>query len=264
MGRKNIYDLLEEKAINTSTEYARLNYLLNNCVFDECTRETLYEHIEKVTFYLLPIKGTCVYLRDLLDELGINLDKRNASMDNLFDLIEFIICALDSEYYDWQKERYNAILNNIGIILEKTSHMLIRYKNGRIVVPKDAKVEEAAILAKNESISLELLAYNHRHNTGNVENKAKILNTIAKYYENALKKDKDGIGNDIRFLLNNYNIRHNNRDKGKNTNFIEKMKPEELEKWYDKLYTLFIAFILQIEQKQISSDIEALKKKVKA
>lgn len=263
MSRKNIYDLLEEKTINTTAEYSRLNYLLKNCVLDDSYRTTVYNHIDNDTFYKLPIKGTCVYLQDLLQELGIDLIRHNASIDDLFDLIEFILCAYDSEE-SWNKRPYDEILDNIKIILEKTSHKIIKYKRGRIVVPNNAKIEEAAVLAKNKSISLELLAYNHRSNIGDIEHKARILNEIAKCYENDLKKSTGEIKDNIGFILNNFNIRHNNKDGGKNTSFINDMKPEELEKWYDKLYSLFIAFILQTEQKQISSDIEALKKKIKA
>lgn len=260
MSRKNIYDLLEEKAIEPKKEYARLCFLLMNSYYDSHSRITFYEHIRKETFHSLPtkIKGTCVNLDDLLGELRIDLSRSSDSMDKLFDLIEFIICVIDSEDSSYKRNRYATLANNIGIILEKTSHKTIKYKNGIIVMPKDAVVEEASAVAKDENTSLEFLSYSHRSNIGNIENKTKILSTIAKAYEQELKSDKGQLSNDIRFLLNNFNIRHDNKN-GNNTIFIQNMDENTLEEWYDKLYTLLIAFIVQSEQKRISSEIRELK-----
>ena len=266
MGRRNIYDLLEEKTIDYAAEYTRLSCMLRRHMFSTGYRNsaTFYEHIKEETFFRLPIRETCIDLEDLLKTLGINLDNTNASLDELLILIEFILCVYDSEEYGWAKDKYEMILKNIGIILKKTSHKVVNYKKGSIVIPKDAKIEEAAILAKNESISLELLDYNHKSNIGNIENKEKILSRIAKCYETDIRNSKSKVKDDISFILNNFNIRHNNEDgkNNKNTKFMNGLTPEEIEELYDKLYTLFIFFIIQTEQEKISTDLNELKRKV--
>ena len=260
MSRINIYNLLEQKAINPSDEYARIHYLLSNTYFDQPMLVTLYTHIREDVFDRLPIKRTCVHLNDLLNELGIDLKRKNATMDDLFDLIEFILCVIDSEPYAWCKDRYAPIINNINIVLDKTSHKIVQYKKGKIIVPKDSTIEEAAVLAKNKNLSLEILAYNHRSNNGNLQNKADILNLIAKQYEDDIAKDKSQLGDDIRFLLNNFNIRHNNEDSEKNNTEFMNRVDKNLELWYDRLYCLFISFIITSQQKEISSEIKKLKK----
>ena len=263
MSRKRIYDLLEEKEFNPSHEFARLRWRFDhdsspfhNELLDA---STIYWHIEKEVFDKLPIKGTFINLKDLLNGLGINLNKRNATLDDIFNLAEFILCAVDADF-GGRKYLYKPLLDNINIILEKTSHKIISIGKGKIIVPKDAKVEQAASLAKSGSLSLEILKYNHRSNIGNIDNKRSILASIGKSYETTLKKDKSQLADDIRFLLNNLDIRHDNQ---KGNNELLKIVGDDLEKWYDNLYSLFVAYIIEDEKNAILGQVKKLKEALK-
>ena len=65
--------------------------------------------------------------------------------------------------------------------------------------------------------------------------------------------------NDISFMLNNFDIRHNNRS-GKNAKeYIANIPDDELEIWYDKAYQLMISVINLADCQQIKKDIELVK-----
>ncbi|MBR2996880.1 hypothetical protein IKF33_00345 [Candidatus Saccharibacteria bacterium] len=263
MSRKSIYDLLEEKEFNPSYEFARLRYRFDHdgssfhgVLLDA---STIYHHIGTRVFDRLPIKGTCINLDDLLHELGINLNKKNATLDDIFNLAEFILCAADADY-DGLQSLYKPLLDNIDLILEKTSHKIINVGKGKIIVPKDAKVEQAASLVKSSSLSLEILKYNHRSNIGNIENKRVILASIGKNYEVALKKDKSQLSSDIRFLLNSLDIRHDNRE---GDDRLIKIVGDNLEQWYDNLYSLFVAYIIEDEKNGVLEQVKRLKEQLK-
>ena len=98
MSRKSIYDIIEESKFNSSLEYARLRYRFDHEGLYYNKNSTFYAHVKNDLFDNLPIKGTCIDLRDLLEELKIDLSKQNADLDDLFNLIEFILYAIDADY----------------------------------------------------------------------------------------------------------------------------------------------------------------------
>lgn len=259
MSRKSIYDIIENAEFNPSVEYARLRYRFDHdgSGFYPSSHGTVYERARTDVLDRMPIKGTCINLNDLLQKLGIDLNKQNANMDDLFNLIEFLLCVVDSDY-PGMSTFYNDILENINIILDKTSHKIVKTTRGRVVVPISAKIEQASILVNNEDLSIELLNYNHRSNIGNLKAKQTILAKIGKEYEPRLKEDGSQLSKDIRFLLNNIDIRHNNTAP-KNNRYHNAIKGNE-ENWCDKLYSLFIAYIIENDVKKISEEISKLKK----
>ena len=105
---------------------------------------------------------------------------------------------------------------------------------------------------------MEILEYNHRSNIGNLTSKQTILAKIGKAYELKIKKSNNPISDDISFLLNKLNIRHNNSVL-KDKQIMDNVK-DDLEEWYDKLYTLLVAFIIYDETEKISKEVQKLKK----
>lgn len=62
-------------------------------------------------------------------------------------------------------------------------------------------------------------------------------------------------------MLNNLNIRHNNKSK-KDKNYKEyvaKMKKNKLEEWYDELYQMMLLAMLELEQVERNQKINELK-----
>lgn len=258
MGRKCIFDILSENDFSPSLEFARLNYYFSNLDNSrDYGMRSVREHIEESVFKKLPIKNTFINFDDLLTcGLRLNLNKNDADYDDLFNFIELILCIVDSDY-DGYNFLYEPLLNNIRIILEKTCHKIVEKDGHKIIVPNNSKIEEAALLIDDKKISLEVLYYNHRSNVGNLKSKKNILLSIGKFYEGKLKKDKSELSKGIGFLLNNLDLRHNNTISGQDV--FMKNVGDKLEQWYDKLYSLFIAYTIEQEKLSILSEITKLK-----
>jgi hypothetical protein len=62
------------------------------------------------------------------------------------------------------------------------------------------------------------------------------------------------------YLLNNFDIRHNNRTGKSKKDFITNMAEDDLEKWYDKTYNSVLSVIIQKEQKEIDKEVADFKK----
>ena len=66
-------------------------------------------------------------------------------------------------------------------------------------------------------------------------------------------------------MLNNINIRHNNRnskDSSKFKEYIFKMDDAKLEEWYDELYQMMLLAILLLDNVDRSSKVKELKSKI--
>ena len=65
------------------------------------------------------------------------------------------------------------------------------------------------------------------------------------------------------FMLNNMNVRHNNRSKkdvGKYREYIAKMTKTRLEKWYDELYQMMLLAFLTLDNVNRQTQVKELKK----
>ena len=253
MPRRSIYDVLEVEEFNPNGEYERLKHkFFREYRFDG---DSLRERSKKV-FSRIEVRGTCIDIDDFTKRLGIDFSKGYHNQDELFDFIELIVLIHDSDPGPAfvKDDEYSSVFRNINIILEKTAHKLIRTDKGRIVVPADAVAEEAAeiIAQDNPRTALEILKYNHRSNKGDVEAKRKILKSLGDTIEPWLtgqhhKDTEDAIG----YILNNFNIRHNNISGSSKKEFFVTLDENEIEEWYDNLYTLIVSFIIEREQKTI-------------
>ena len=100
----------------------------------------------------------------------------------------------------------------------------------------------------------------HDKKKGNIDKKRKIWCAIGRYIEPILKSNElenngyKQLEKDAGYLLNNMDIRHNNKD------VIIEMSPKEQEVWYDKTYHTLLMVITMDNQIDISNDIKALKK----
>ena len=75
--------------------------------------------------------------------------------------------------------------------------------------------------------------------------------------------DKD-LEDSIFFMLNNLDLRHNNRKKG-DKNYKEKvakMSKAKLEGWYDELYQMMLLAFLELDNKERSERVSGLKTKI--
>ena len=117
-----------------------------------------------------------------------------------------------------------TILQNIFTILDKTNYELHEIEGNKfIIVEKNKATSQAVEIVTEEAIAINLIEYNHFQLKSDLQGKKKILLILANYIEPILKSRKlsDGgftnLQSDLGFVLNNFNIRHNNKEGKKST-----------------------------------------------
>ena len=125
-------------------------------------------------------------------------------------------------------------LNQIDIILEKIGYIKWRDKDVdvTILVPKDSSAIAVAEII-DSSVSYKTIEYNHHSMKGDMDKKEATLMLLANQLEPKraiLKSLNKSLEDDLFYLLNNINIRHNNTDSDstKYKKAVADMSKEEL------------------------------------
>jgi hypothetical protein len=201
---------------------------------------------------------------------GILNDKK---LPDIFLLIEYILNILRRcdmaikmcEMYDKNSDYYLLKENCISFI-EHFGYINKYFDDDEIeiIIENDAAAISVAGIAPLK-ISRKVIEYNHFILKGNISAKRDILTVIGNEIEpkrKNLEQVNSNISNDLFFMLNNMNLRHNNIDKNsKNYNeFIVQMTNEQIEYWYDEIYQLELLSLLLLANIERHKNIEELKK----
>lgn len=134
------------------------------------------------------------------------------------------------------------------------------------------KSPAAISVAENEQIpqeiSYKVFSYNHHSMKENLQEKKNTILKLAELLEAKrpqLSKVDSGFCNDLFYLFNNLNLRHNNIDpsmKGKFKQAVAEMSPEELEHWYDETYQMCLLAFLRLEQEERKIEVDKLKSRI--
>ena len=114
-------------------------------------------------------------------------------------------------------------------------------------------------------MSYKVIEYNHHALQGNIEAKKSIILLLADQLESkreALRSINKTLENNIFFLYNSMNIRHNNCDPN-SKNYKEhtaNIPIKELEFWYDEIYQLSLLAFLELDNIERTKQIEVLKR----
>lgn len=257
MNQNHLYELLKNRVINPYEELNRLNnlfiYGIKGYGFNYQSLEDL---LDQNVFKNLKMRDTFITISDMRN--GLNLDRfdRYDSFDKLYLFCEFLYNLLQqsSDYISQIPEadkQAKAIIHNIRSILDKTNHELYKWsEDNYIIVEKNIFTSQTVELVENEDVALKLIEYNHFKHKSDLTKKREILNIIGNYIEPILKQKKlenNGflsLEKDAGFLLNNFDIRHNNK-KGRNKKeYIASMSDQILEEWYDKTYNTLLSVII--------------------
>lgn len=187
----------------------------------------------------------------------------------------------DNEFEIWKEtikhtsliDQYEKLCERLEYSLEKTNHELITLENGdKIIVEKNVYASEVSQIVSESNIedAIKVLEYNHFSNKGNIQRKKEILISLANYLEplrdelNAFEELKEvmKVNNSKKIIAveqlfgmyNNLGLRHNN-DKQYHLN----MNDEELEQWYDDIYTSTLFVILSLDEARILSKLKTLR-----
>ena len=281
--RKNIFEILESKYdINNEFEKIKSLFHSNLVSYTNVYRITLtytYTEMVKDVFYSWKGRGTCISCENMRQELGI--DKIENKSTRTVD--EIIVCL---EYYDNISRLYikkvlpelneyeyktlpeaNILKCNIGVLLTHLNmeeKYILKY-DAIIIIPKNPAATAVAEIS-SEDTAMAILMYHHASLKGQLEEKRKLLQSIANEYEDLLKNPIDGFTEyfkTARGILNNLNIRHNNINGANKKDEISKMSNKQLENWYDELYQLLLFCVLIKDNKERKDNMSEFLKGLK-
>ena len=133
-----------------------------------------------------------------------------------------------------------------------------------LIEKKPSAIAVAEIV--DEDTACKVIEYNHYLLKGDIDKKKEILLQLTNKYE-SMKSNIKGLNSklddDIGFMLNNINIRYNNKSGKKKKEYISKMRKDTMEKWYDETYQMLLLAFLLNEQPSRSKKISQLKEKLK-
>lgn len=266
--RKNYFEILKETRVNPIVELNKLHGLFKEKLWEINYSQSIYELISK-NFKVYKNRGHILSLDELLETM---LAVPMTEEERLFCFSEMYLDLLSILPYRksvnlmrqvrYLEEQIERTVNLLG-------HKVVLIDNKRIIVENNVFANEAAqAVTEFADIkeALSVLEYNHFSNKGNIERKKEILKKIADLLEpwrkplnksselkDLLKANNDKIQalEKLFYMYNKLNIRHNNEDQ-----MLTELSDQEIESWYDKVYTLSLFIILGKDVGSILYDFE--------
>lgn len=286
MTRKNYFELIQDMGFDADKEFEMISKLISEKRSPSSITLSLIslQNVFNVNF-ILYLKYRKIQFTSY-DEVNKYFKNNMNGTERLFSYIEFII-----DLYSFLKkntgkmnnsDRYNYYLisnsfreieDRINYSLDKTNHELIELDSGnRIIVEKNIYASEVSQIVSETSIqdAIKVLEYNHFANKGNIERKKEILISLATYLEPFRDELNDSeelkevmkVNNNKKIIAveqlfnmyNNLGLRHNNSKQ-----YHLEMTEEELEQWYDDIYTSTLFVILSLDEARILSKLKTLR-----
>jgi len=290
MTRKNIFQIIQSKR-DLSKEITRLESLLADTkgvrLYDSSfpvwnMEVSKYMQIEKFVdeyaFKSWKARRTCVSLEDMVNVLGINdmFSEDDYCEENVLVYLEYVAKILwlaqkvktTKKYIVQLSDVYNATEENLITVLDWLNYekKLFEKKEQVLVVRKNASATAVAEIVE-EDLAYQIVAYNHHSLSGDIESKKTILLALGSELEPKRKDISEvnkKLADDIFFMMNNLNLRHNNRSKSDKNykEVVAKMKKLTLEAWYDELYQMMLLAFLELDNKERSVRVSELKAKI--
>ena len=273
MARQNYFDILNQMEFDPQRELKNLMDLLEmERNFKSIYYKTSLNSAISDNFLDYPNRSTFTSYSQMVEFVGLNIYN---TTEQLFVFSEFLVdifCNLAEKFTEEESEFIQIIFDNIKRFLELSNHELITLDNGnKIIVEKNVYASEASQIVSETSIeeAIKVLEYNHFSNKGNIQRKKEILIALANYLEpfrrelNNSEELKDilKVNNQkvIAFeklfeMYNNFGLRHNNSNQ-----YHLDLADDELEQWYDDIYTSTLFVILSMDESRILSKLKTLR-----
>lgn len=272
MGRKSFFEKLE-KEIDFQKEYEKIESLVLQSVgFGMASIE---DDIER---YFINWKYKANYLSfyEIREQLGFTYGFNGVvavsygSIDSINDFFDYCEMIVNMIYIIPEGKRLshldniNKIKRLVNYDLNSLNHEFRKIDDKYLIIQKDAAVSEVVDIVEDPLAKI-ILEYNHYLLKGDLERKKAILLKIVHALESKkqeIKKINYQLHSDYSYLINNFNIRHNNCDISNTKNYNEKfvkMSDQEKEEWYDEIYQMGLLIFLLLENKERSTKIANIK-----
>lgn len=291
MERLSFGDLVRNSGVNYQAEYKTLLTLLHGgaCATftdHEFKGDSLFgyegerrsfvdfcdEHFES---FPIALRGTCRSMAGFNQYYKFYPERvEDPNLDALLTLAEYFMtfsAALQARINSgglYKEKIVNShIIQHLKILLGKLHHKAILEGSFVRLVPEDVVVAEVASKLPKE-LAIKTFLYRHRSMVGNIEKKREALSSLGHQLESRREVIHDKtLESAIFSILNNMNIRHNNvdpQDATKYHEFVAKLGPKELEKWYDRLYQMMVAAFARLDAAEDVAVYEANKRLIGA
>lgn len=277
--RKSIFDIASA-SINISNEVDRIvsMSIKEKSTYSSPYDRTLFEFVDERCFRDWRYRGHFVNINDFLEAVNYNeiiKAAKNGDTEAFMTLIELTYNLWNLAYHDIFDEKSTSRWNNNFFHLrdvmldnlEKYNHKAY-IDDERILIIEDKPEVTAVAEIIEQDLAIDIIRYNHRSMQGEIELKKKILISLGSELEpkrKALQALNKQLSEDIFFMLNNLNVRHNNRSKkdmGKYKEYVAKMSKARLEKWYDELYQMILLAFLLLDNVGRTETVKELKGKI--
>lgn len=293
MGRKSIFEQLSGKK-NFLSEIRRIDKLLKdksgidikvfpqNAPFyqePQFMNIGIENFVDEYRFKDWKGRGTCIDCNDMLETLGLKAilkDSEYVTENDILSYLEYVANILrlvskvklaDHASYSMTNV-YRAARDNVNSCLDWLNFeaKVFTKKDIVLVVEKNAAATSVAELV-DEELAYSIISYNHFLLKGNIDEKRKILFKLANEIEprrKELEKINYTLADNIFYMFNNLNIRHNNCKIGDKNykEYVAKMSKSELEEWYDKLYQEILLANLLLDDENEKIKIAKLRKNI--
>lgn len=271
--RRNFAQVLKEAKIDIKFEYSTL--------YDLFYSEEIHlgfghfisirDAIDK-DFAGIWFRGTCISIDDFDRKYEYNFvpQPKEFNIEYLVSFCEYLYnlslayrCTEPSMTSHGAIERISFLMNQIEKVIDNIGYMHAKEDDFTIFVEKSpAAIAVSEILPKEDAHKV--ISYNHHSMRGDIEEKRKVLVQLATSLEGKreqLKKINKDLENDIFFLFNNINIRHNNCDESstKYKQFVADMDAKSIEEWYDRTYQMCLTSFLELERWEEKEELDQLK-----
>jgi len=273
MARQNYFDILNRMEFDPQRELKNLMDLLEmERNFKRSYYETSLNSAISDNFLDYPNRSTFTSYSQMVEFVGLNIYNITEQLFAFSEFLVDIFCNLAEKFTEEESEFVQIIFDNITRFLELSNHELITLENGaKIIVEKNVYASEVSQIVSETSIedAIKILEYNHFSNKGNIQRKKEILIALANYLEPFRRelnyseelKDIMKVNNQkvIAFeklfeMYNNFGLRHNNSNQ-----YHLDLADDELEQWYDDIYTSTLFVILSIDESRILSKLKTLR-----
>lgn len=276
MSRKNIFEIVNE-SFDLHREILRMKRLVeeDEIVEDNHYAYSILEAVKDIGFSAWKNRGRCVDADDFLSMLNYDFLWKNAanSETDLLTLVEIVYNfwyiaykTSDLSFCEYESEKRFFLLKEI------MDECLAQYNYkgeyfpdlAQLIVVEDKAEATAVAEIVDKEVSLKVLRYIHFTLKGNLKAKKEILVALGSDIESKRKQlhgVDSSLENDIFYILNNLDLRHNNRASGSKyyKQAVAEMDDSILETWYDELYQMILLAYLQMDQKERGMKVKELK-----
>lgn len=276
MSRIPLSQVLKNARIDIHREYDRLYNLFCLKKIDAYTdNQTTLMLFCYENFLSFPFRKTCISLDDFETTFGYHFEEYPPAfnLDYLVSFCEYtynLICLIRQNSINYRTNELNNALwfftKQVETVVEAIGYMPNTQGDITDFVPKDQAAISVAEIVEPE-LSYKVIEYNHHSMKGDLERKKAILVALGRKLEpkrGKLKQINDSLESNIFMLLNNMNVRHNNKEPGKKyKKYVAEMEDEELEQWYDDLYQMILLAFLELDHLDRKGRLEQLNENLK-